>query len=380
MPASRHQDHTTSPSAFRAFVSRTASGHRILHPTLVTIGQTPLLIGHRTRGNVPVICPTPQAMRLRQINATGKSPWAREMVSSGFLRAPPVKIRKPLAYALRLRTITKSDIRERAMPNREFLEGYPLYRPMKVLVAARLDLIEKPSINMSCGTCKSKQTFNVVNDYWENYPYSNVTTEQQIIRCLYRCEGCRQFGRTFFVRLGKGSLTKVGQFPAWDINGEPGIENRLGEHAEYYKRGLICESQGYGIGAFAYYRRIVEETIDGLLAEVSNLLSGDDKSKYEAALAQTKQTRQTSDKIDLVKDLLPAILRPENMNPLSALHEALSEGLHAESDEDCLAYAARIREILAFLTQQIAITTSAQKSFTASMRSLLEKRAVKKEG
>jgi hypothetical protein len=47
----------------------------------VTIGQTPLLIGHRTGGNLPVICPTAQANAVRHINATGKSPrglWERE--------------------------------------------------------------------------------------------------------------------------------------------------------------------------------------------------------------------------------------------------------------------------------------------------------------
>ena len=32
--------------------------------------------------------------------------------------------------------------------------------------------------------------------------------------------------------------------------------------SETLKKGLINESQGYGIGAFAYYRRIVEVVND----------------------------------------------------------------------------------------------------------------------
>src|SRR5665647_904692 len=104
---------------------------------------------------------------------------------------------------------------------------------------------------------------------------------------------------------------KIGQFPAWEIAGEPNVEKLLGKHAGYYKKGQVCESQGYGIGAFGYYRRIVEEVIDELLDEISELISGDELAKYKEALVKTKATIVTAEKIELVKDLLPTILRPE---------------------------------------------------------------------
>ena len=50
-------------------------------------------------------------------------------------------------------------------------------------------------------------------------------------------------------------------------------------------KGLVSESQGYGIGAFAYYRRIVEEIIDEMLKQIGDLISGVDKERYAAALA-----------------------------------------------------------------------------------------------
>ena len=133
--------------------------------------------------------------------------------------------------------------------------------------------------------------------------------------------------------------------------------------------------QGYGIGSFGYYRRIVEEIIDGLLDEVSHLLAGEALTQYQEALEKTKQTTVTQEKIDLVKDLLPPILRPEGMNPLATLHSALSEGLHADSDETCLEYAGTCREVLVFLTSQVVASKATGKSFTASMRKLLEKKA-----
>ena len=172
---------------------------------------------------------------------------------------------------------------------------------------------------------------------------------------------------------------KIGQFPAWEIEPDETISLMLGEHADYYKKGLVCESQGYGIGAFAYYRRIVEEIIDQLLSEIADLLAGSDRESYLIALEKTKQTRVTQEKIDLVKDLLPPILRPAGMNPLGVLHHALSEGLHAESDERCIELAASIRQIIVFLAHQVAASRAASRTFTESMRKLLEKKVDAKE-
>src|SRR5579872_7200138 len=64
------------------FVSCITRVHRIPRPTLVTIGQAPLFIGHGTRKEVPVICPSSQAKCLRHVGTPGKSPCARETLSS----------------------------------------------------------------------------------------------------------------------------------------------------------------------------------------------------------------------------------------------------------------------------------------------------------
>ena len=170
---------------------------------------------------------------------------------------------------------------------------------------------------------------------------------------------------------------KIGQYPAWEIAGEPNLEKLLGVNAGYYKKGLICESQGYGIGAYAYYRRIVEKIIDELLDEIAELLSEDEKEKYNLALKKTKQTTVAQEKIVLVKDLLPAILRPNGMNPLSTLHATLSEGLHAESDEVCMEYAESCREILVFLVNQVAASKETSRTFSDRMRKLLDKKSQK---
>jgi hypothetical protein len=149
----------------------------------------------------------------------------------------------------------------------------------------------------------------------------------------------------------------------------------LGDHKEYLTKGLACESQSYGIAALSYYRRIVEEIIDTLLDEIGTMISEEEREAYALALTDVKKTRITSEKIELVKYLLPPVLRPDGMNPLALLHGILSDGLHAQSDERCLELAVEVREILTFLASQVATANAASRSFTAKMRSLLEKRS-----
>ncbi|MFT5139810.1 MAG: hypothetical protein ACI9CB_001464 [Rhodothermales bacterium] len=266
------------------------------------------------------------------------------------------------------------------MPNKKFLEEYPLYRKFKVeQIESRTDQLPTVQINMECKTCKSNQTFVMQNNYWENCDSMNFPVNGLIFRAQYLCVHCQIFRRIFFIKADTDDnwFMKVGQFPSWEIKGDKNIEKLLGNHAGYYQNGLVCESQGYGIGAFGYYRRIVEETIDSLLEEIAELLSEEEQLKYQEALNKTKKTTVTREKIDLVKDLLPSLLRPDGMNPLSALHSALSEGLHAESDEECLEYAETCRTILVFLVNQVAATKAASSGFTASMRKLLDKKSTK---
>lgn len=266
------------------------------------------------------------------------------------------------------------------MPDKRFLEEYALYRRFRVDDMPRTaDLLPKVALNMVCPKCESHQTFLMTNEFHELLPYTNAPVAGLTMRLVYVCTHCQGFERVFYVKIDEKRqwFMKVGQFPSWEIEGEPHVESLLGRHAEYYRKGLVCESQGYGIGAYGYYRRIVDETIDDLLAEISDLMTGDELKRYAGALQKAKTTIVAQDKIELVKDLLPPILRPDGMNPLSVLHSALSEGLHADSDETCLEHAGVVREVLVFLVNQVAASKAASKSFTDSMRKLLERKKPK---
>ncbi len=261
------------------------------------------------------------------------------------------------------------------MPNAEFLERFPLYRKYEKQFYDTLDRLEKVAVHMDCPACRTMQTFVMANEYHEGYPYANFEPAGTTCHLRYICTSCRRGQRHFYVQFGPKAeyVLKVGQYPPWNVDLDRNLEQALGAWSELYKKGLICESQSYGIGAFAYYRRIVEQVIDQLLDDISDLIPASDRANYDTALAKTKATKVAQEKIALVKDLLPPILRPERMNPLGVLHDALSAGLHAGTDDECAALAAEVREVLVFLVGQVVATRASAESFTASMRRLLER-------
>ncbi len=285
------------------------------------------------------------------------------------------------------------------MANKKFLEEYPLYKkfstgwrkftPIYSHTHIKNTQLSKPAIHMFCAICDSDQTFNMSNEYYdEHLPASkNDYIHGAVKEVRYICSACDTGLIVFLVHFGYKNngdtketeiyLEKVGQIPAWSIEMDKELEDSLGEHSEDYKKGLICESQGYGIGTFAYFRRITEEVIDGLLDSISDLLEGDEKILYEEALLKTKKTRVTQEKIELVKDLLPTSLRPDGMNPLGVLHSALSEGLHAETDQECLEYADSVKEILIYLVNKLKRDKKDSKRFTDSMKKILDKKTEK---
>jgi hypothetical protein len=172
---------------------------------------------------------------------------------------------------------------------------------------------------------------------------------------------------------------KVGQYPPWSIDVDKRVSHILGDYVDYYRRGLVCESQGYGLGAVAYYRRIVEKIIDTLLDQIAQMIPVEDQDRYKKALAETKKTIVTQEKIELVKDMLPAILRPAGMNPLGILHQVLSEGVHDKEEDECLVIADTIKGSLVFLVNQVLATQEQVRTFTDGMRKLLDKKSKKAE-
>jgi len=263
------------------------------------------------------------------------------------------------------------------MPDAGFLEEYPLYRRFPAKLPERCHSLPKPPIHMFCLQCNSEQTFKMVNEYYDRTGNQMQEVAGLCCRAIYLCAACGTCERHFMLTFSsnKDFVLKTGQYPAWDISTDKNIADLLGEHVDHYRKALVCESQNYGIGAVAYYRRIVEDIIDTLLDSIAAILPASEADKYKEALVETKKTIVTQDKIALVKDMLPEILRPNGINPLSVLHQSLSEGLHSKTEDECSEIASTIKEAIVFLVNQVLSAKQQSKKFTDGMKRLLEKKS-----
>jgi len=284
------------------------------------------------------------------------------------------------------------------MITKQFLETYPLLRKFIATfdkhsnsqygIKGAVYNLPKPPINMLCRVCNDMQTFNMEHDY-EHFQVDSPaghTPIGKIFEMRYLCASCKKYRHIFYVEFGidktpssesrtfTGWMRKIGQSPTWEIDIDRNLEKALGDDAELYKKGLVCESQSYGIGSYAYFRRITENIIDELLNSITDLLDDEDKSQYQEALEKVKKTRVTEQKIELVQDLLPTSLQPDGYNPLKALHSALSDGIHNKTDEECLELAETIKEILIYLLEEIRSRGDKAKNFSDKMKKLLGKK------
>lgn len=278
----------------------------------------------------------------------------------------------------------------------KFIEEKPLYYKLTKGIPKEAVSIYPNKIEVYCSGCKYFRPFHkpgygkgkqwgrqesgkksVVDEEISNI-VEKVTNSLRsgIYELKYDCSGCfkKQFLCWIEVNINEGWIRKVGQIPPWNKNSDNNLTKLISPYKEYYRKGLACESHSYGIGAYSYYRRIVEEVIDDLLNSIEDLIEPSEKETYLKALNKVKKTIVAKEKIALVKDLLPPVLRPQGFNPLSILHSSLSEGIHNESDEKCLERAEQIRNVLAFLANQIALHHESSKVFTESMRRLLDKK------
>jgi hypothetical protein len=77
--------------------------------------------------------------------------------------------------------------------------------------------------------------------------------------------------------------------------------------------------------------------------------------------------------IESVKDSIPESLLVNGHNPLTLLHSALSEGLHAQTDEQCLELAQAVRVVLAELAERIGQALKDEAELNAAISRLMNR-------
>lgn len=201
---------------------------------------------------------------------------------------------------------------------------------------------------------------------------------------VYTCKHCGNQSHRFALVLveaqdGTWAAIKLGQNPPFGPPLPAEVITLLGSERHHFLQGWRSENQGFGIGAFAYYRRVIEAKRDAMIDEIikvaERLQAPQDAVNHLKAARTERQFDRAVEKVQLG---LPDVLRlPGGHNPLKLLHSALSEGLHAESDEACLESATTIRLVLVEFAHRVKVAMTQRKELEVAVSRLLAPKSPK---
>lgn len=239
-----------------------------------------------------------------------------------------------------------------------------------------------------CGNehCKSHQFFYMLKSSDTYINHKVVCTK----KLAYGCSNCQKTVKTFYLRITPPQLTKdnyvdnetpisiekIGEYPRFGKPIPSQALKLIGSERDLFFKGNTCENMGMGIGAFSYYRRVIDAKKDKIfdsIIKVLNLNAGNEELIQE--LTDAKQETQFTKAVDKIKKALPDSLSINGQNPLTLLYRALSEGLHVDTDEECLAYAHAVKVVLFEFSDRLDSALKEDRMITDAVKLLTRKTA-----
>ena len=262
----------------------------------------------------------------------------------------------------------------------EFLENTPPNQVCEIADLTNQGLstnfyLSKPELQLHCSheSCNGMRFFRPTeND--SPLIYQNNETD---VFLEYVCSNCQNSYKTFALVLKRpradetGLCKKYGETPAYGPPTPSRLIKMIGPDRDLFLKGRQCENQGLGIGAFVYYRRVIENQKNRILDQiikVSQKLSA--PPEHIRTLEAAQKETQFSKALKSVKDSTPEALLVNGHNPLLLLHSALSDGLHDRDDEHCLEIAHSVRVILGELSERLSQALKDEKSLNDALKHL----------
>jgi hypothetical protein len=217
-------------------------------------------------------------------------------------------------------------------------------------------IVSEPTLLLYCSddACNGLRKFSVSSsdayiDAGWNFKY-----------LTYTCRNCRKAQKIFSLALqsngnAAGSVEKIGEIPPFGPVTPARVIKLVGPDKELYLKGRRAEINGLGIGAFTYYRRVVEDQKGRIIGEIARVAkqlkaSPETMKLFEDAAADN----QFKSAVETIKSAIPEGLLVGGHNPLTLLHGTLSQAIHNKTDADCLALATSVRVLLNELAERLA--------------------------
>jgi len=249
----------------------------------------------------------------------------------------------------------------------------PLY--LKVAYLDGSNTMSLPeSISLFCERCDKDTN-------WETYISPHTSHREGFGDKQYKCRNCKDGTITYHYYWGRSTTDKilffkVGQWPALEERVPLPLQKSLDRSSlSLYFKALRCRNQNLGLGSLAYLRRVVEDKINLVLDMIAEEAKGVGFAPGQVAkLEGIKSNGLFKDKIDLAAAILPPSLRPGGHNPIDALHDLASDGIHRRSEEECVEIFDRVRCVFEYLFREIDTRRRSAAEYAESVAKLASKR------
>src|ERR1700733_3658525 len=213
----------------------------------------------------------------------------------------------------------------------KFLVSGPLYAHFFIAEGAVVPAL--PSlIEHHCAICGKEQIF-------ERSSGASTSGDHGWQRTvIYDCRNCKKQSQAYMYSWRDRDFSKVGQVPELREHIDSPLKKALGDSLRLYQKAIRSRNFGFGIGAVAYLRRIIEDTTGQLM----DLLKEDQWESWQDAERQefdnARKTYQYSQKIEYAAEkILPAAVFANGRDSFTALHDVTSAGIHSKTEDECLA-------------------------------------------
>ncbi|MEX3934803.1 hypothetical protein AB4Y32_23950 [Paraburkholderia phymatum] len=230
-------------------------------------------------------------------------------------------------------------------------------------------------INDECEVCEERRPFFNLKDEGASYALKKQSGD---VYYSFQCFSCRTDKRVFVVRYSVDvdermlNLEKFGEFPRRKLKRDKNLQRFFKDDLDNFEKATVCLATGYGVAAFAYFRRILENNIVQLLKLVREdaVASGAPQETLDALDELENPGVPMSKKIEKANAAMPPYLKPEGLNPLGKLYANLSDGVHSAPEEECFKRANAIQFCLAFLIGELSSRKRHRESFKSQLASL----------
>lgn len=283
--------------------------------------------------------------------------------------------------------MSKPKVEEPVTPERarelvaEFLVNRPLYSPLRFTLGTEVQLpthFYPNALRRRCSACKDSTNWTArshgpdargglgEHEGGHLLSYRCVQCSKTIfaIWVLYSCvdEARKEVpmpgnARAVAVLGNFGTIfehRKAGQWEPWSIQPDAALEAAMRpEDYELYKRGLMNMSTGYGIGAVAYFRRVVENETERLLGALEGVAKEENDEPTLAMLATARRGHNADERLRLAAEATPAWLRLGGLNPLKSMYANFSVAIHQLDDDACIEIATKLRASFEYVFRTI---------------------------